>query len=93
MGRNQHQEVSRIYYREGMKSKESKFPKEAGSIRTQNIWGICCEQWAILTERKREGGGRERGAKLDTVQLVNSLGCRESCLMEISQLLGKESTI
>ena len=79
----------RIYYREGMKSKESNSPRRQEALEPRTYGGICCEQWAILTERKgREEG--ERGAKLDTVQFVNSLGCRESCLMKSPNYLAKE---
>lgn len=88
----------RIYYRVGMKSKESNSPRRQEALEPRTYGGICCEQWAILTERRGweeggdERGGRRReieGAKPDTVQLVNSLGCREFLSDEVFQLLGK----
>lgn len=89
----------RIYYREGMKSKESNSPRRQEALEPRTYGGICCEQWAILAERRgwEEGGdekggrGREReGPSRTQFSLLTHWGAGNSCLMKSSNYLAKE---
>lgn len=89
----------RIYYSEGMKSKESNSPGRQEALESRTSGWICCEQWAILTERiGREEGGDERGGRgreregpsVTQFSLLTHWGAGNSCLMKSSNYLAKE---